>query len=657
MADTIATAYVQIEPTFNGVAGKLKKELGDETEKQGKEAGGKFGSGFASVIGTAGKVMAGAVAAGATVATGIVKSATESYSEYEQLVGGVETLFGDSANQVLGNAEQAFKTAGLSMNDYMETSIQSAASLINSLGGDQAEAARLMDMSITDMADNVNKMGTSMEGVQNAYRGFSRGNFTMLDNLALGFAGSKEGMQELLDKAQEISGVKYDISSYSDIVQAIHVVQDEMGITGTTSREASETIQGSLSAMESAWDNLLTGLGDKDADLSKMIDNLVGSAETFLQNMMPVAEQALTGISTLVANLAPVLAEKIPGLLQSVLPMLLTSGVQIIETLGQGILQAIPALMPTITDLIIQLANMLIELLPQLIEIGFQVILSLALGIAEALPELVPTIIDVILSISLYLLENIDILIDAAGQLIIGLAVGLVNAIPILIEKVPLILDALAQAFITAGAKLLEVGKELINIIKKAIDTYGPILSAKAQQLMADIKAKMMEKVKAFIDIGKNIVEGIKKGISNAWESFTKWVLSLLDGMVDNITKFFKIGSPSKLMADKVGQWIPAGVAEGIQNGMGVLDDTIANMNSEMLETAINPTVMSTYMPSTTEQSDPLTELMGLLRTYLPQIADTDTNVVLEGDADRLFRAVQTKARQYKQTTGQSAFA
>lgn len=657
MADTIATAYVQIEPTFNGVAGKLKKELGDETEKQGKEAGGKFGSGFASVIGTAGKVMAGAVAAGATVATGIVKSATESYSEYEQLVGGVETLFGDSANQVLGNAEQAFKTAGLSMNDYMETSIQSAASLINSLGGDQAEAARLMDMSITDMADNVNKMGTSMEGVQNAYRGFSRGNFTMLDNLALGFAGTKEGMQELLDKAQDISGVKYDISSYADIVQAIHVVQDEMGITGTTSREASETIQGSLSAMESAWDNLLTGLGDKDADLSKMIDNLVGSAETFLQNMMPVAEQALTGISTLVANLAPVLAEKIPGLLQSVLPMLLTSGVQIIETLGQGILQAIPALMPTITDLIIQLANMLIELLPQLIEIGFQVILSLALGIAEALPELVPTIIDVILSISLYLLENIDILIDAAGQLIIGLAVGLVNAIPILIEKVPLILDALAQAFITAGIKLLEVGKELINIIKKAIDTYGPILSAKAQQLMADIKAKMMEKVKAFIDIGKNIVEGIKKGISNAWESFTKWVLSLLDGMVDNITKFFKIGSPSKLMADKVGQWIPAGVAEGIQNGMGVLDDTIANMNSEMLETAINPTVMSTYMPSTTEQSDPLTELMGLLRTYLPQIADTDTNVVLEGDADRLFRAVQTKARQYKQTTGQSAFA
>ncbi len=657
MADTIATAYVQIEPTFNGVAGKLKKELGDETEKQGKEAGGKFGSGFASVIGTAGKVMAGAVAAGASVASGIVASATESYSEYEQLVGGVETLFGDSANQVIGNAEQAFKTAGLSMNDYMETSIQSAASLINSLGGDQAEAARLMDMSITDMADNVNKMGTSMEGVQNAYRGFSRGNFTMLDNLALGFAGTKEGMQELLDKAQDISGVKYDISSYADIVQAIHVVQDEMGITGTTSREASETIQGSLSAMESAWDNLLTGLGDKDADLSKMIDNLVGSAETFLQNMMPVAEQALTGISTLVANLAPVLAEKIPGLLQSVLPMLLTSGVQIIETLGQGILQAIPALMPTITDLIIQLANMLIELLPQLIEIGFQVILSLALGIAEALPELVPTIIDVVLSISLYLLENIDILIDAAGQLIIGLAVGLVNAIPILIEKVPLILDALAQAFITAGAKLLEVGKELINIIKKAIDTYGPILSAKAQQLIADIKAKMMEKVKAFIDIGKNIVEGIKKGISNAWESFTKWVLGLLDGMVDNIVKFFKIGSPSKLMADKVGQWIPAGVAEGIQNGMGVLDDTIANMNSEMLETAINPTVMSTYMPSTTEQSDPLTELMGLLRTYLPQIADADTNVVLEGDADRLFRAVQTKARQYKQTTGQSAFA
>ena len=233
----------------------------------------------------------------------IGKQAVEAYANYEQLAGGVETLFGDSAQRVLNDANQAFKTAGMSMNEYMETSIQSAASLISSLGGDQAKAAEMMNMSITDMADNVNKMGTTMEGVQNAYRGFSRGNFTMLDNLALGFSGTKEGMQELLDKAREISGFKYDISSYADIVEAIHVVQTEMhisGITaeeaaeavrngtmteaeafaamGTTAKEAATTIQGSLSMTKSAWQNLLVGIADENADFNALVINLVDSA-------------------------------------------------------------------------------------------------------------------------------------------------------------------------------------------------------------------------------------------------------------------------------------------------------------------------------------------------------------------------------------------
>ena len=654
MADTIATAYVQIEPTFQGVAGKLKAGLGDESENAGKSAGGKFGSGFASVIGTTAKVAAGAVAAGATVAAGIVKSATESYSEYEQLVGGVETLFGDSAQQVIGNAENAFKTAGKSMNDYMETSIQSAASLINSLDGDQAKAAQLMDMSITDMADNVNKMGTSMEGVQNAYRGFSRGNFTMLDNLALGFSGTKEGMQELLKEAQKVSGVKYDISSYADIVEAIHVVQNEMGITGTTSREAAETIQGSLSAMQSSWDNLLTGMGDKDADMGALIDNLVSSAETFIGNVIPIAEQALQGVSTLVANLAPVLAEKIPGLLQSVAPMLLTSGVQMISTLGQGLLQAIPALMPTITDLVIQMSNMLIEMLPQLIEVGLQVIVNLALGIAQALPELVPTIIDVILSITLYLLENIDILIDAAGQLIIGLAVGLVNAIPVLIEKVPLILQALANAFVTFGQKLIEVGKQLVEIIKGAIDTYWPTITVEAQQLMDMLKQKILDKVKSFVEIGKNIVEGIKQGISNAWSSLTSWFSDKLQSLVNSVTSFFEIGSPSKLMADEVGRWIPAGIAEGIQEGMGALDNTVKSMTEDIMTASIDPSYASTYTSNmVSENGNDLTVLIQLLRQYLPAIAENDNvNITLDGDAGRLFRLMQRESMKNTQIVG-----
>lgn len=229
------------------------------------------------------------------------KQAISSYADYEQYVGGVETLFGSSAKKVIHDAEEAYKTAGMTANQYLETSIQSAARLINSLNGDQEKAAEIMNMSITDMADNVNKMGTTMEAVQNAYRGFSRGNFMMLDNLALGFSGTRQGMEELLAKAKEFAAQNgetrdFSIESYADIVEAIHVVQEEMGITGTTSKEANETISGSVATVKAAWQNLVTGIANGNADIDKLIDNFVKSAGTALDNLIPVAERALDGI-------------------------------------------------------------------------------------------------------------------------------------------------------------------------------------------------------------------------------------------------------------------------------------------------------------------------------------------------------------------------
>ena len=224
MSTELAKAYVQIVPTAKGIKGSLENMLGGEADVAGTKAGKSFASKFGSAMGTVGKLAGAGIAAAATGVAALGKQAVSAYADFEQLSGGIETLFGDSANYVMKRAQLAYRTAGMSANEYMETSIDSAAALINSLGGDQAKAAVLMNMSITDMADNVNKMGTTMEAVQNAYRGFSRGNFTMLDNLALGFAGTKEGMQELLDKAQELSGVEYDIGSYADIVNAIHVV-------------------------------------------------------------------------------------------------------------------------------------------------------------------------------------------------------------------------------------------------------------------------------------------------------------------------------------------------------------------------------------------------------------------------------------------------
>ena len=255
----------------------LDSDQYDEKVKDAKKDAEGLGSKLAGAAKVGGAAMVAGVGVAAAEVGKLAKQAVEAYADYEQLSGGIETLFGDSAKAVITSAEDAYKTAGMSMNEYMETTIGSAAAMISSLGGDQAEAAKLMDMSITDMSDNVNKMGTTMEAVQNAYRGFSRGNFTMLDNLALGYAGTKEGMQSLLDKAMELEAqqgrtTKFSIDSYADIVNAIHIVQDEMGITGTTSREASETISGSLSTMKSAWQNMLTVVANGNGDMDKAID-------------------------------------------------------------------------------------------------------------------------------------------------------------------------------------------------------------------------------------------------------------------------------------------------------------------------------------------------------------------------------------------------
>lgn len=341
--------------------GKIKLDTSEYARNLDKADKGfsEFGKKIKAGLGAIAAASAAAVGAGAAAVGKIVSDSVQAYGSYEQLVGGVQTLFGDSAQTVLANSEKAFATAGMSMNDYMETSIQSAAALINSLEGDQAKAADLMDLSIIDMSDNVNKMGTTMEAVQNAYRGFSRGNFTMLDNLALGFAGTKEGMQELLDKAEQISGIKYDISSYSDIVQAIHVVQQEMGITGTTAKEAADTIQGSAGSMKAAWENLKVELVKEDGDIGRSIDIMVNSALTAFDNIEPKIERALNGMSQFIAEAAPVIAEKLPPIIKQIAPPLISSSAALVGTLSKSILATVPSLMDSGIGIMAQLNSAL----------------------------------------------------------------------------------------------------------------------------------------------------------------------------------------------------------------------------------------------------------------------------------------------------------
>lgn len=689
MADKIATAYVLLEPTFKGIQEKIGKELDSSGagEKSGKEAGSNFSQGFASVVGSTAKVVAGAVAAGSAAVAGVVKESTANFAEYEQLIGGVETLFGSSYDSieefieatgfgadeaasaweqyqnrqqtVLDNAANAYATAGMSANEYMNTVNGFAAALNNSLGEYAWQSANYADMAVGDMADNANKMGTSMEAVQNAYAGFSKGNFTMLDNLKLGYGGTKTEMERLMRDAEQMEGLiegSLSVDSFADVVDAIHIVQENMGITGTTANEASTTIQGSLAALQASWTNVLTGMGDKNSDMSALIGTLVENAETYIGNMLPVIEQALTGVTTLIAELAPVIASELPALLQTVLPMLLTSGAQVIQTLAQGILDSIPAMLPMITQLVVDLGTMIVQMLPQLIQVGAQVLLSLATGIAEALPSLIPTIVEVILTITDYLIENIDLLIDASIQIITGLAMGLIQALPILIEKAPVIILKFMEAIATNAPKLVESAFKLITTLASGLMTYLPTLVAKVPLLIAGLITAFNNMVNKFIQVGKNIIEGIKKGISDAWDSLVKWFTDKIGGLVDGVKDIFKIGSPSKVFEKEVGQWIPAGIAKGIEDGMGVLDKAMEGMSTNVIAKGIESTVSNTIESGTMQDAGSSADLYVLLAQALPRIMDLiaeDKSIEIDGQA--VFRAMQRQSRHNTQLVGPDA--
>lgn len=334
---------------------ELTAKIGlDKSEYESGLAGAKvsmsnLAQGVGNGLKTVAKIGGAAIAAGAAGVAALTKMGVEGYAQYEQLVGGVETLFKTSQDIVMGYAENAYKTAGMSANAYMETVTSFSASLIQSLDGDTAKAAEVGNMAITDMSDNANKMGTSMEMIQNAYNGFAKSNFTMLDNLKLGYGGTKEEMERLIadaNKVKEANGEMADLSidSFADVAEAIHIIQSEMGITGTTAKEAASTIEGSLSMMKGAWENLVVGMADENANMEVLMGNFVESAKTAAGNLLPRIEQTLKGIGTLVEQMAPVIAEALPQMIVAVLPSLLSAGVQLITAIAKGLITAAPAL-------------------------------------------------------------------------------------------------------------------------------------------------------------------------------------------------------------------------------------------------------------------------------------------------------------------------
>lgn len=610
-------------------------------------------SGFAdklkSGLATAAKVGAAALTAAATGMAALTKASIDQYAEYEQLVGGVDTLFKTASDKVQEYAANAYKTAGMSANEYMDTVTSFSASLLQSLGGDTEKAAQKADQAITDMADNANKMGTGMEMIQNAYQGFAKQNYTMLDNLKLGYGGTKEEMERLLADAEKLSGQKFDISSYSDIVDAIHVVQTEMGITGTTAKEAASTIQGSVSAAKSAWSNLITGIAADNADLDTLIGNFVSSVETAAGNIIPRVSVMLGGISQIVTSASTTIIPMVITTITDNLPALLQAAVALVGALGQGIIDSLPAITQAAIDILFFLANGLIENLPtlidgivqvtltivqmltspdfltQLIETAILLIMTLAQGLIDAIPQLiaaVPMIIGNLLAAIIVELPNI---IQMGIDLLFALIDGIIKCIPELVAAVPTLIIAFVNGIVNNLDKIILAAPQIIVSLITGIIGAIPELIAAVPRVIAAIADTIRNY--DWGGIGRNIVQGLKDGIAGMWDNIKDWFNEKVNSLVGGVKRILGIHSPSKVFAG-IGGFMAEGLGEGFSDEFAsVKNDIEGSMNFDAGTITADANISRNYTSgsygaASTSGGGDSGRIVMLLEQYLPMLAN-----------------------------------
>lgn len=484
MPGSLGTAYVQVIPTTRGIKGNLTKELNDAAGSAGDAAGSRIGGAIKKAVLVAG------------IGDAIRRSITAG-ADLEQSLGGVETLYGKHANIIIRNANNAWKNAGVSANDYMQQSTSFAAALLDSLGNDTRKAAKYADMAIMDMSDNANKFGTDISSIQMAYQGFSKQNYTMLDNLKLGFAGTKEGMQELLEKAEKITGKKYDINNLSDVYEAIHAVQTELGVTGTTADEAATTLSGSFMAMKAAATNFLgnlaLGKGGSEA-VTQSLKSLISSAQTFLfDNFVPA-----------VGNIIKSLPAVISTIISQGIPQMVESGLDLMKGIAKGFANSgsmLQNFMPTLQNL----SGYLLEKSGDFVRIGTKMLKNLASGISSSLPSLIETIPQIITNIANIINNNVPAILACGVKILVELGKGIILAIPALIKNIPKIFSA----FVTAWSAISwgSLGKNAINLIKDAIGNGIKGIGPKIANGLKDVYAKITSPFTRARD-------GIKKAIN-----------------------------------------------------------------------------------------------------------------------------------------------
>ena len=541
--DDMRIKTANAETTINQTAKSLD-DMGDSAEESGKEAEKASGgyTVFKNVLANLATQAINAVLAGlkkmGEAFLEVGKQALEGYAEFEQLQGGVEKLFGEDAPAVIEKASQAFATAGMDANTYLETVTGFSASLIAGLEGDTTKAVELSDMAIRDMADNANVFGTSMESIQNAYAGFAKGNFSMLDSLKLGYGGTKTEMLRLVKDAGvvEESVKSLDDVSFDQMIEAIHIIQEQMNITGTTANEASYTIEGSLNAMRGAWSNLVTGMADDNADIESLAESLVSTLITedgkggVLGQIIPRITKIVQGIGQTMNVLMPQLTQAIVPLIQSALPVLADA----LMGLLTGLMDLLPTIIPIIAQLIPDICTTLISLLPQIVDVGIDLILALIDGIADELPTLLGVVLpEIVKKIIKTLLDKLPDILNTGLKLMGSLIAGITGAIGQVLKAIR------------------DVGTAIWNGIK--------------------------ERVTDMVNAGRDLVRGIWEGISNSFQ----WIKDKIKGWVGNVTSFIKrlfgIASPSKLFRDEIGENLALGIGEGFSDEMRYVSAEMAD--------------------------------------------------------------------------------
>lgn len=522
----VGTAYLQIVPSMDGVPGSIRRGLGGEADAAGVMAGGRI----------SGKIK-GALAAsgiGAALGAGLAKS-IKTGANLEQAIGGIETLFKDSADQMIKNADNAFRTAGISANTYMEQATSFSASLLQSLDGDTQKAAKAADQAIIDMSDNANKMGTNIQDIQNAYQGFAKQNYTMLDNLKLGYGGTKTEMERLLADAEKISGQKYDINNLSDVYEAIHVIQEEMDITGTTSKEAASTLSGSFSSMKAAAENFLGDLALGRNVGPAMVD-LAESAGTFLfDNLLPAIGRVFAS-----------LPQAISALIQTGLPSFMASGSEMVTGLVSGIQTAAPQLAKKIPELVQQGMDAISQNLPNIMAKGRDMIVGLVQGITSNLPAFIDAVSNIASKIPDFLKQNQPKIAAEGGKLIGQLAVGLIKNLPKIIVAVAKLGLTIISTILKNIPTMLKTGKTLVFNFAKGLG--GAALAAvksAAKKIVTGLISPISTiggKIKGYVDKVKSLMSfsGLASKVRGIWNSVKSAITGPIESAKNTVSRIIK---------------------------------------------------------------------------------------------------------------------